>query len=65
MSSWLPDQVEPATPLGIGPEFPAHAGLTGALSRLIERPGDDERRALDNALLVVEQLARDLTGRRP
>lgn len=27
--------------------------------------GDDERPAPDNALPVVERLARDLTGRRP
>ena len=41
-----------------------HAGLAGALSRLIERAGDDERRAPGNALPVVDRLARDLTGRR-
>jgi hypothetical protein len=61
----LLDQARHIAPLGGQPEFPAHAGLAGALSRLLERPGDDERRAPDIALPVVERLARDLTGRRP
>jgi hypothetical protein len=64
MLSWLPDQVRPATLLGGRSEFPAHAGLTDALSRLIEWLGDDERSALENVLPVVEQLAGDLTGQR-
>ena len=38
MSSWLPDQVRPATPLGRRPEFPAHAGLTGARDLTGRRP---------------------------
>ena len=61
----MPDQARHTAPLGGQPEFPAHAGLASAVSRLIERPGDDERRAPANALPVVERLARDLMGRRP
>jgi hypothetical protein len=61
MPNWLPDRVRPASPLGRRPEFPAHAGLTEALSRLIQRPGDDESRARDGALPVDERIAGDLT----
>jgi hypothetical protein len=64
MPNSLPDQVRPAGPL-YRQSVPAHAGLASAHSLLIQRAGDDERRALGNALLVVERLARDLTGRRP
>jgi cation diffusion facilitator CzcD-associated flavoprotein CzcO len=39
MSSWLPDQVRPATtPLRRRAEFPAHAGLTGARDLTGRRP---------------------------
>jgi DNA-binding MarR family transcriptional regulator len=54
-----------ATPAGRRLHERIRAERTDALSQLIEHLGADERDALDAALPVLEQLARDLKERRP
>ena len=54
-----------ATPAGRRLHELIRAERTDALSKLIEQLGDDERRALESALPVLEQLARDLKDGRP
>jgi DNA-binding MarR family transcriptional regulator len=54
-----------ATPAGRQLHERIRAERTDALSQLIEHLGADERAALDAALPVLEQLARDLKERRP
>lgn len=54
-----------ATPAGRRLHERIRAERTDALSQLIEHLDPDERDALDAALPVLEQLARDLKERRP
>jgi len=54
-----------ATPAGRRLNERIRAERTDALSQLIEHLGADERDALDAALPVLEQLARDLKERQP
>ena len=54
-----------ATPAGRKLHERIRAERTDALSQLIEQLGAAEREALDAALPVLEQLARDLKDRRP
>jgi DNA-binding MarR family transcriptional regulator len=54
-----------ATPAGRKLHERIRAERTDALSQLIEHLGAAEREALDAALPVLEQLARDLKDRRP
>ncbi len=54
-----------ATPAGRRLHERIRAERTDALSQLIEHLGPAERDALDAALPVLEQLARDLKERRP
>jgi len=54
-----------ATPAGRRLHERIRAERTDALSQLIGQLGEDERRALESALPILEQLARDLKDRRP